>query len=108
MDLEPAGPATLKDPIIDYVEPSEADKNPDMFNCNWHINTEENMYLLVTFYNLSAPYTIECKGAYIEVERERNGFKARWCGNKMTTVIRYLTNYHAELTLLALVISGRK
>ena len=40
--------------------------------------------MLVTFHNLSAPYTVDCEGAYIEVERERNGFEARWCGNRVT------------------------
>ena len=34
---------------------------------------------------MSAPYTVECEGAYIEVERENNGFEARWCGNRVTT-----------------------
>ena len=42
------------------------------------------MYLLVTFHNLSAPFTVDCEGAYIEVERENNGFEARWCGNRVT------------------------
>ena len=28
---------------------------------------------------------MECEGAYIEVERENNGFEARWCGNRVTT-----------------------
>ena len=45
------------------------------------------MYLLVTFHNLSAPFTVECEGAYIEVERENNGFEARWCGNRVTQVM---------------------
>lgn len=53
-------------------------------NCNWNIKTEEDLYLLVTFHNLSAPFTVECDGAYIEVERENNGFDARWCGNRVT------------------------
>ncbi|TRY69223.1 hypothetical protein TCAL_01395 [Tigriopus californicus] len=30
----------------------------------------------------SAPFTVDCQGAYIEVERENNGFEARWCGNR--------------------------
>ena len=30
---------------------------------------------------------MECEGAYIEVERENNGFEARWCGNRVTQVI---------------------
>ena len=38
----------------------------------------------MTFHNLSAPYTVDCVGAYIEVEREKNGFEARWCGNRVT------------------------
>lgn len=42
--------------------------------------------MLVTFHNLSAPYTVDCSGAYIEVERENNGFEARWCGNRVTQV----------------------
>jgi hypothetical protein len=44
------------------------------------------LYLLVTFHNLSAPFTVDCEGAYIEVERENNGFDARWCGNRVTKV----------------------
>ena len=55
----------------------------------------------MTFHNLSAPFTVDCEGAYIEVaflekifkvtsekkiqvERENNGFEARWCGNRVT------------------------
>ena len=49
--------------------------------------TESDLYLLVTFHNLSAPFTVDCEGAYIEVERENNGFEARWCGNRVTQVI---------------------
>ena len=48
--------------------------------------TESDLYLLVTFHNLSAPFTVDCEGAYIEVERENNGFEARWCGNRVTQV----------------------
>ena len=48
------------------------------------VQTEKNLYLLVTFHNLSAPFTVDCEGAYIEVERENNGFEARWCGNRVT------------------------
>ena len=47
--------------------------------------TEPGLYLLATFHNLSAPHTVDCEGAYIEVERENNGFEARWCGNRVTT-----------------------
>ena len=75
----------------------EADDEPT--NCTWTIQvcqplsyhiqtkllqTEKNLYLLVTFHNLSAPFTVDCEGAYIEVERENNGFEARWCGNRVT------------------------
>jgi len=56
----------------------------DEVNCTWTIQTEKNLYLLVTFHNLSAPFTVDCEGAYIEVERENNGFEARWCGNRVT------------------------
>ena len=31
------------------------------------MKTEKNLYLLVTFHNLSAPFTVDCEGAYIEV-----------------------------------------
>ena len=31
------------------------------------LQTEKNLYLLVTFHNLSAPFTVDCEGAYIEV-----------------------------------------
>lgn len=37
----------------------------------------------MTFHNLSAAYTVDCHGAYIEVERENNGYDARWCGNRV-------------------------
>ena len=30
------------------------------------------------------PGGIYYEGAYIEVERENNGFEARWCGNRVT------------------------
>ncbi|XP_037093144.1 uncharacterized protein LOC119112943 [Pollicipes pollicipes] len=52
-------------------------------DCEWQIQTESHLYLLVTLDNLSAPYTVDCDGAYIEVERERDGFEARWCGNRI-------------------------
>jgi hypothetical protein len=53
------------------------------FPCSFQ--TEPGLYLLATFHNLSAPFTVGCKGAYIEVERENNGFEARWCGNRVIT-----------------------
>ena len=31
------------------------------------LQTEKNLYLLVPFHNLSAPFTVDCEGAYIEV-----------------------------------------
>lgn len=43
----------------------------------------------MTFHNLSAPYTVDCAGAYVEIEREGNGFEARWCGNPIGQVIVY-------------------
>ena len=55
--------------------------------CLYFFQTESDLYLLVTFHNLSAPFTVECEGAYIEVERENNGFEARWCGNRVTQVM---------------------
>merc|ERR1712218_490047 len=60
------------------------EKEDAAINCNWNIKTESDLYLLVTFHNLSAPFTVDCEGAYIEVERENNGFEARWCGNRVT------------------------
>ena len=42
------------------------------------------MYLLMTFQNLSAPFTVDCVGAYIAIERENNGFEAKWCGNRVS------------------------
>jgi len=54
-------------------------------DCSWNIKTEPGLHLLATFHNLSAPYTVDCEGAYIEVERENNGFEARWCGKRVTT-----------------------
>ncbi len=65
-------------------EEESQDESP--FDCDWNIRTDPELYLLVTFHNLSAPTTVKCRGAYIEVEREGNGFEARWCGNRLTTV----------------------
>ncbi|CAG0913390.1 unnamed protein product [Notodromas monacha] len=53
-------------------------------SCDWSIKAEDpSLFLLVTFRNISAPFSIDCQGAYIEVERENNGFQARWCDTKM-------------------------
>ncbi|XP_045108120.1 uncharacterized protein LOC123502894 [Portunus trituberculatus] len=52
--------------------------------CEWNIKTEPGLYLLLTFHNLSAAYSVDCKGAYIEVERENNGYDARWCGTRVS------------------------
>merc|ERR1712008_47139 len=70
-------------------EPKEDETTTIMFadssvDCSWNIKTEPGLYLLATFHNLSAPFTVDCEGAYIEVERENNGFEARWCGNRVT------------------------
>ncbi|KAI9554667.1 hypothetical protein GHT06_019940 [Daphnia sinensis] len=48
--------------------------------CDLHIKTDPGLHLLLTFHNMSAPYTLDCAGAYVEIEREGNGFEARWCG----------------------------
>ena len=66
------------------------------------MQTEPGLYLLVTFHNLSAPFTVECEGAYIEVERENNGFEARWCGNRVTQVSQLLQQ--AKCVFLGFVI----
>ncbi|KAF0313334.1 hypothetical protein FJT64_016122 [Amphibalanus amphitrite] len=52
-------------------------------DCEWQIETEPHLYLLLTLHNLSAPLTVDCSGAYIEVERENDGFEARWCGDRV-------------------------
>ena len=70
----------------EIVESSTADDDEDAVDCTWRIHTEPGLYLLMTFHNLGAPFTVDCEGAFIEVERERNGFEARWCGNRLTTV----------------------
>ena len=75
--------AILPDNDVDVVSPDD----DDVVSCDWNIRTDPNLYLLVTFHNLSAPTTVRCSGAYIEVEREANGYEARWCGNRLTTVI---------------------
>ena len=58
------------------------------------IQTQPGLYLLMTFHNLSAPYTVDCHGAYIEVERENNGYDARWCGNRITPVSTSIYLFH--------------
>lgn len=64
-----------------------------------HLQTEPNLYMLITFHNLSAAYTVDCYGAYIEVERENNGYDARWCGNRVSEVSRLQSLLHLNLTL---------
>ena len=68
---------------VEATNPPELSENS--VDCSWNIKTEPGLYLLATFHNLSAPYTVDCQGAYIEVEREKNGFEARWCGKRVTT-----------------------
>ncbi|CAL4137214.1 unnamed protein product, partial [Meganyctiphanes norvegica] len=60
----------------------EAENSKHVF-CEWNIKTDPGLFLLLTFHNLSASYTLDCHGAYIEVERENNGYDARWCGNRV-------------------------
>jgi len=47
---------------------------------------------------------LDCKGAYIEVERENNGFEARWCGNRVTKVCikEFLKTKSADLSKLCI------
>ena len=52
-----------------------------VLNVFQHPQTDPGLHLLLTFHNMSAPYTVDCSGAYVEIEREGNGFEARWCGN---------------------------
>ncbi|ROT79962.1 hypothetical protein C7M84_001301 [Penaeus vannamei] len=61
-----------------------APREGEQIFCEWNIRTEPGLYLLMTFHNLSAAYTVDCHGAYIEVERENNGYDARWCGNRVS------------------------
>ncbi|XP_042889995.1 uncharacterized protein LOC122264944 isoform X2 [Penaeus japonicus] len=61
-----------------------APREGEQIFCEWNIKTEPGLYLLMTFHNLSAAYTVDCHGAYIEVERENNGYDARWCGNRVS------------------------
>ncbi|CAB4054023.1 unnamed protein product [Lepeophtheirus salmonis] len=69
--------------ILSRKRRDDEDSKEEEVDCSWNIKTEESLYLLVTFHNLSAPFTVDCEGAYIEVERENNGFDARWCGNRV-------------------------
>jgi len=80
----PMRDALLKPRSLDQELERSRREAEEPVNCTWTIQTEKNLYLLVTFHNLSAPFTVDCEGAYIEVERENNGFEARWCGNRVT------------------------
>ena len=55
---------------------------------NFVPQTKPDLYLLVTFRNISAPYSVDCEGAYIEVERENDGYQARWCGTNLDPEVR--------------------
>ena len=56
----------------------------------FRLQTDPGLYLLITFHNLSAPHTVDCTGAFIEIERDNNGYEARWCGNKIGQVNIYI------------------
>ena len=55
-----------------------------VLHLTYPLQTERNLYLLMTFQNLSAPFTVDCVGAFIAIERENNGFEAKWCGNRVS------------------------
>ncbi|XP_046452590.1 uncharacterized protein LOC124200411 isoform X2 [Daphnia pulex] len=62
------------------VPSNSGQEEEDGEECDLHIKTDPGLHLLLTFHNMSAPYTLDCAGAYVEIEREGNGFEARWCG----------------------------
>merc|ERR1719431_300138 len=62
--------ALLKPRSLEQDQDRRRREAEEPVNCTWTIQTEKNLYLLVTFHNLSAPFTVDCEGAYIEVERE--------------------------------------
>jgi hypothetical protein len=72
------------DPTMDVTRAKRSTQDDEGVNCTWSIETDKNLYLLVRFHNLSAPVTVKCEGAFIEVEREQHGYEARWCGNRVT------------------------
>ncbi|KAF2367374.1 CUB domain [Trinorchestia longiramus] len=85
---------SLPVPLLrDFLEPSPSERavrmrrstleSSDQIYCEWNIKTEPGLFLLMHFQNLSAPYSVDCQGAYIEVERENNGYDARYCGNRV-------------------------
>ncbi|XP_066960061.1 serine-rich adhesin for platelets-like [Macrobrachium rosenbergii] len=83
-------PYALLRKFLDPTTPGEGERlkrsapaEGEQIFCEWNIRTEPGLYLLMTFHNLSAAYTVDCHGAYIEVERENNGYDARWCGNRV-------------------------
>ncbi|KAK8728956.1 hypothetical protein OTU49_008895, partial [Cherax quadricarinatus] len=82
--LEPTPPTPPTPPTVpERLKRSTHDTEEQIF-CEWNIRTEAGLYLLMTFHNLSAAYSVDCHGAYIEVERENNGYDARWCGNRVS------------------------
>ncbi|XP_050730473.1 uncharacterized protein LOC127005582 isoform X1 [Eriocheir sinensis] len=77
------------DTLMRFLQPGamrakRAASEGEQIYCEWNIKTEPGLYLLLTFHNLSAAYSVDCHGAYIEVERENNGYDARWCGNRVS------------------------
>ncbi|XP_071549744.1 uncharacterized protein [Panulirus ornatus] len=82
--LDPSNATELDDADLGRAKRSSAgSRSGRQILCEWNVKTEPGLYLLMTFHNLSAPYTVDCHGAYIEVERENNGYDARWCGNRV-------------------------
>ncbi|XP_018022434.1 uncharacterized protein LOC108678499 [Hyalella azteca] len=85
---------SLPAPLLrDFLEPSASERAVRMrraapepgaqIYCEWNVKTEPGLFLLMHFQNLSAPYSVDCHGAYIEVERENDGYDARYCGNRV-------------------------
>ena len=73
--------------------------------------TDPGLHLLLTFHNLSAPYTVDCAGAYVEIEREGNGFEARWCGNPIGQVIQppnYIRYHPTIMDLITPLVCSRE
>jgi len=51
-----------------------------------------NVYLLLTFDKVSAPYSESCSQAFVAMQKY-NGYESRWCGNRQEVCMLYALFY---------------
>ncbi|CAG7668620.1 unnamed protein product [Allacma fusca] len=75
-------PSNTEVPVTTSGTPPKAPEEVGELLCQWEFQAaNESEYLLLTFNNLSAPYSTDCSEAYVALQKD-TGYESRWCGNR--------------------------